>query len=822
MERYICVHGHFYQPPRENAWLEFVELQDSAYPFHDWNERITAECYEPNGMSRILDGENRIEKILNNYAHISFNFGPTLLAWLAEKEPETYRSILDADKESQARFSGHGSAIAQSYNHTILPLSNSRDKYTQILWGIRDFEFRFGRKPEGIWLPETAVDLEVLEILAGLGIRFTILSPYQAKRTRKPRARNWRDASGGAIDPSMPYKVRLPSGKRIAIFFYDGPISQGIAFEHLLDRGEDFANRLTSAFDDTRAWPQIVHIATDGETYGHHHKHGEMALAYALHHIEANNLARITNYGEYLEKHPPTHKAEIWDRTSWSCAHGVERWNSNCGCNSGGNEVWNQEWRKPLREALDWLRDTIAAPFEQRAAELFRDPWDARNDYIQVILDRMPENVDRYFKKHATRDLTCDEQILGLKLMEMQRHAMLMYTSCGWFFDELSGIETTQVIQYAARTLQLFDEIFAQSLEAKFLERLEAAKSNIPEHGDGRRIYERFVRPAMIDRQKVAAHYALSSLFESYPADGQVYCYEVNLEDSRVKEAGRSKLAVGRIRVTSRITRESDVFSFGALHMGDHMMNAGVRAYAGEEDYNNLKTELEDPFKRADFAEVLRILDRHFGESTYSLRSIFHDDRRAILDAITKSTLAEAEAVYRQLFETHAPMMRFVADLRVPLPRAFQMAAEFALNGRMRTAFENADNLDFSRINALLDESRSANVALDGATLGFALKKTIKLLSERLLEKPGNMELIKTLECAAALTRSLPFEVDVWRAQNNYYEMLLRFFPEQLEKSITGDGAAKEWVDHFVALGQNLSIRVDQPAREAAVITGAA
>jgi alpha-amylase/alpha-mannosidase (GH57 family) len=822
MERYICIHGHFYQPPRENAWLEFVELQDSAYPFHDWNERIAAECYAPNGMSRILDGDGRIEKIHNNYAHMSFNFGPTLLAWLAEKEPETYRSILDADKESQGRFSGHGSAIAQAYNHTILPLSNSRDKYTQMLWGIRDFEFRFGRKPEGMWLPETAVDLEVLEMLAGLGVRFTILSPYQAKRTRKPRSRTWREAAGGAVDPSMPYEVRLASGKRIAVFFYDGPISQGIAFERLLDRGEDFANRLTSAFDDTRTWPQIVHIATDGETYGHHHEHGEMALAYAVHHIQANNLAKITNYGEYLEKHPPTHEAEIWERTAWSCAHGVERWNSNCGCNSGGSPGWNQEWRKPLREALDWLRDTIAAPFEQKAADLFRDPWAARNDYIRVILNRMPDNVDAYFKDHAARELSADERILALKLMEMQRHAMLMYTSCGWFFDELSGIETTQVIHYAARTLQLFDEIFGQSVESSFLERLEAAKSNVPEHGDGRRIYERFVRPAMIDRQKVAAHYALSSLFQSYPADGPVYCYEVKLEDSLVKESGRSKVAAGRIRVTSRITRESDVFSFGALHMGDHMMNAGVRAYGGDEAYNTLKAELEDPFQRADFAEVLRILDRHFGESTYSLRSIFHDDRRRILDAITKSTLSEAEAVYRQLFDTHAPMMRFVTDLRVPLPRAFQMAAEFALNGSLRTAFENVDNLDFARINALLDEARAANVALDGATLGFALTNTVKRVSKRLHEKPEDLETIRSLEGAVALTKKVPFDVDVWSAQNNYYEMLQKVFPEQLEKSITGDASAKEWVEHFAALGKDLAIKVEQPALEAAVISGAA
>src|SRR6185436_1444752 len=265
MERYICIHGHFYQPPRENAWLEFVEVQDSAYPFHDWNERITSECYAPNGTSRILDGYNNVVKIVNNYGYISFNFGPTLLAWMADREPDVYRRILEADKESQQRYSGHGSAIAQAYNHTILPLSNSRDKYTQILWGIRDFQYRFGRYPEGMWLPETAVDLETLDILANLGIRFTILSPYQAKRVKRSRGKAWKDVNGGRVDPSTPYIVKTPGGKQIVVFFYDGPISQAIAFEQLLVRGENLAGRLMSAFAPTeRPWPQLVHIATDG------------------------------------------------------------------------------------------------------------------------------------------------------------------------------------------------------------------------------------------------------------------------------------------------------------------------------------------------------------------------------------------------------------------------------------------------------------------------------------------------------------------------------------------------------------------------------
>ncbi|OLC37506.1 MAG: glycoside hydrolase, partial [Acidobacteria bacterium 13_1_40CM_56_16] len=753
-----------------------------------------------------------IVKITNNYAHISFNFGPTLLAWLAEEEPETYRTILEADKESQQRFSGHGSAIAQAYNHTILPLSNSRDKHTQILWGIRDFEFRFGRRPEGMWLPETAVDLEVLDILAGFDIRFTILSPYQAKRTRKLRRRAWRDASGGRIDPSMPYSVRLPSGKRIAVFFYDGPISQAIAFEGLLEKGENLAGRFQSAFSDARSWPQIVHIATDGETYGHHHKKGEMALAYALHHIETNNIAKLTNYGEYLERHPPTHEAEIWERTAWSCVHGVERWNSHCGCNSGRYPNWNQYWRTPLRQAFDWLRDTATARFEQKGREIFEDPWQARNEYINVILNRWPDNVGKFFKEQTTHELSPDERITALKLMEMQRHAMLMYTSCGWFFDELSGIETTQVIQYAARMIQLYQEIFGEPLEPMFLDRLELAKSNVPEHQDGRVVYEKFVRPAMVDRQKVAAHYALISLFENYAEETKAHCYKVQTEDLSAVEAGRSKLIVGRARITSEITEESDVFVFGALYMGDHSMNAGVRAYRGKEEYNALKQELSDPFHRADFPEVIRLLDKHFGESTYSLRSIFYDDQRKILNIIMKSTLTEAEAVYRQLYETHAPMMRFVSDLGVPLPRAFSMAAEFALNSSLRTAFEDSDHIDFTRINALLDEAGANNVTLDGTTLGFALREAIKRLSEEFLENSDNLELMKKLEAAAGLARSLPFDVNVWRSQNHYYQMLQKIYPAWLEKAMAGDSMVREWVYHFVALGQNLSVKVDTPA----------
>ncbi|MFW6150924.1 MAG: DUF3536 domain-containing protein, partial [Chloroflexota bacterium] len=382
MERYVCVHGHFYQPPRENPWLEAVELQDSAYPYHDWNERITAECYAANGVSRILDAEGRITQIVNNYESISFNFGPALLAWMEGHAPEAYRRILEADRASQERFSGHGSALAQCYNHMIMPLANDRDKHTQVLWGIRDFERRFGRKPEGMWLPETAVDLRTLEVLAELGVRFTLLAPRQAKRVREAGAEEWEDVSGGQVDPKTAYTVRLPSGRSLQVLFYDGPVSRAVAFEGLLSDGERFARRLMDAFGQSEEGAQIGHIATDGESYGHHHRYGDMALAYALHTIEREGLARISNYGEYLEKNPPTHEVEIVENSSWSCVHGIERWRSDCGCSTGGHPGWKQAWREPLRQALDWLRDEMASGYEEEAGRLLKDPWHARDEYI--------------------------------------------------------------------------------------------------------------------------------------------------------------------------------------------------------------------------------------------------------------------------------------------------------------------------------------------------------------------------------------------------------------------------------------------------------
>jgi alpha-amylase/alpha-mannosidase (GH57 family) len=813
MERYLCIHGHFYQPPRENPWLEAIEVQPSAYPYHDWNERVSAECYAPNANARILDDRNRIVSIVNNYASMSFNFGPTLLSWLEEKEPDVYAAILAADSDSQRRFSGHGSAIAQPYNHMILPLANARDRRTQALWGVRDFVHRFGRAPEGMWLPETAVNVETLETLAGLGIRFSILAPHQVSHIRKIGDADWGEVRDTGIDPTMGYRVPLPSGRTMALFFYDGPLSRAVAFERLLSSGEDFATRLVGAFSDSRDEAQLVHVATDGETYGHHHRHGDMALAYAIHDIESQRLARLTNYGEFLEKHPPVYEVRIVENTSWSCAHGVERWRSNCGCNSGAHVGWTQAWRAPLREALDWLRDHLASRFEARAAALLSDPWAARDDYIRVILDRSRDNVGKFLREHAPRDLAGADRVTTLKLLELQRHAQLMFTSCGWFFDDIGGIEARQIIQYAGRALQLAGELFEDRLEDGFLERLEKARSNQPEAGDGKRIYDESVRPAMVSLEKVGAHYGVNSLFSDYGETARVYCYSVAREDYRVLTSGRARLALGRASVTSEITGESETVAFGVLHLGDHNLSGGILKYPGPEVYERLVAEIGEPFRRADLTGILRMVDKNFGSGVYGLRFLFRDEQQQVLAVILRSVLTDADAVYRQLYEEHAPLMRFLSSHGIAQPRGFRMAAELALARSLREQLEAAVP-EVARISAILEEAENVGIRFHEDGLGLAVQHTVERLSEALRANPGEPDLLENLDALVRVAHSLPFEVDFWKVQNSYYRMLQQALPEARKAAASGKEGAQEWVDRFLALGERLSVKVD--AREKA------
>jgi len=823
-ERAVCIHGHFYQPPRENPWLEAVEVQDSAYPYHDWNERVTAECYGPNATARILSAEGdaggRIDRIVNNYARISFNFGPTLLSWLEAERPEVYAAILEADRLSAERFSGHGSAMAQAHSHLILPLANRRDKETQIVWGIRDFRHRFGREPEGMWLPETAVDLESLDLMAAHGLRFTILAPHQAARFRKidraddgtsKPAGDWQTV-GGAIDSTRPYLCRLPSGRSIALFFYDGAIAQAVAFEDLLEDGARFTRRLLADFDGDRQEAQLVHIATDGETYGHHHAHGEMALAWTLDALERDDSVRLTNYGEHLEHHPPAHEVEIREGTSWSCSHGIERWRSDCGCHTGGQAGWNQRWRGPLRDALNWLRDDLAPRFERAAGELLHDPWAARDDYIEVMLDRSEERLAEFLHRHAVRDLSEDERIRVRFLMEHQRHALYMFTSCGWFFNDLSGIETVQILQYADRSLQLAERVFQDGFEEGFLERLAHAESNLSSSaggGTGRDVYEHAVRPARVDLIKVAAHYALSTLFEHYPEHARIFCYQADQKAVRTWGSGRSQLAVGRLELASLITGSRKELSFAVLHFGDHHVNGGVRSFQGEEAFEAMVEEVSTAFQSADIAQVVRLLDRSFHELTYTLDSLFTDERRTVLEVILESTREAAEAHHRLLYEDHAPLMQYLSSLGIPLPRALKAAAEVVLNLDLKRAFVDPDS-DLDEVRQKLHETATWHLDLDVPGLSLALQSALEELARSLQGRPRDLELLDRLDARVDLANGLPFRVPLAGTQNAVYRILQGEYRAAAGEAADPEAAA--WAGRLRALAEKLGLRVDANA----------
>lgn len=826
MNRYICIHCHFYQPPRENPWLEAIELQDSAYPYHDWNERITAECYGPNTASRILDSERKIIDIVNNYTKVSFNFGPTLLSWLEKHKPEIYETIIEADKENQKKFSGHGSAIGQVYNHMIMPLANSRDKRIQIIWGIKDFEYRFGRKPEGMWLAEAAVDLETLDLLAKQGIKFTILAPSQAQRIRRIGDKKWKNVTDEKIDPKLPYLCKLPSGRTISLFFYDGPIARDVAFGELLQNGEVLANRLLGAFSENQELPQIVDIATDGETYGHHHRFGDMALAYCLYHIESKNLARITVYGEYLSVFgEPTHEVEIIENSSWSCIHGIERWRSNCGCNTGMHPDWQQEWREPLRRAMDWLRNSLIPIYEAETTNYLKDPWQARDDYISIILNRIEENVERFFAEHAKKELSKPEKVKVLRLLEMERHSMLMYTSCGWFFDEISGIETVQVMQYAARAMQLAKEVAGIDLEGNYIKILEAAQSNLPEFKNGGVVYEKLVKPAVVDSLRVVSHFAISSLFAKYPETVKIYCYTANIDSYDRLEAGTQKLAIGKAKVRSDITWREDTVNFAVLYFGDSNLIGGVGEFGKdesrpsmqepEEQFSQMQEAIKSTFTRNDIPEIIRLMDNYFGTHNYSLWHLFRDEQRKIFNQILDSTLKDIETSFRQIFERDYPILTTLVGLRIPVPKGLLFPAEFILNTDIRRLLESSldgPELDLEKLEKLIAEiknlSPSGGLAVDKTTLGFVASQRIETLMQRVEQTPGDMAQLERVAGLFRILEPLRLDFNLWKAQNVYFAIGKKLYAVMRESAEKGEPNAKKWVEHFDNLSNYLYVKI--------------
>jgi alpha-amylase/alpha-mannosidase (GH57 family) len=767
--RAIVIHGHFYQPPRENPWLEAVEVQDSAAPFHDWNARITAECYAPNTAARRVDRADRILDIVDNFERISFDVGPTLFAWLEREAPAVARAIVSADRVSAAARGGHGNALAQVYNHQIMPLASRADKVTQVQWGLADFRRRFGREAEGLWLPETAADDETLEVLAEAGVKFTILAPGQAHRVRPLAGGAWQEV-GAAIDPSRPYLWRGPRGLTLALFFYDGPISRAIAFEHVLERGEKLAARLTAAFSAERNGPQLVHCATDGESYGHHFRFGEMALASALEQLAGDATVELTNYGAFLAAHPPTWEAQIQQGSSWSCAHGVERWRADCGCRVRGD--WHQRWRAPLREALDWLRDLVDPFYAARAGVWLRDPWAARDAYVGVVLDRSPAELDAFLHEHQRGPLDAAARLETRRLLELQRNRMLMYTSCGWFFDEISSLEPVQVLRYAAQALQYLRDLGGGHREPEFEQWLSAAPSNVAEYGDGGEVYRCLVKPTVVDLRRVVAHYAITDLFVDHPDDAAVHAYRVARLDQARDAYGGTTLRIAHVRVQSQITGEAWEAMYALLHFGGHDMTCALRAWEGRAAYDRMKEDLLRRFAHHSLADMVRGLDEFFPGEPYALPHLFLDERRQVLARVIGAVLDKHEETYRRIWAENHKLVRYLRQADAPIPEALAIVARHVLEQEARAELARLGDGGAlpERAAELVREARALGLTLDLAPATPALRRAVLGALDAVAAEPGAAR-VAAVQRLVQEAGALGVDFGLWEVQNRLFEI---------------------------------------------------
>jgi hypothetical protein len=776
-DRWVCIHGHFYQPPRENPWLDAIEPQPSAHPYPDWNERITAECYRPNAAARIVDGDGRIVQIVDNYARMSFNVGPTLMSWFQTTAPDVHRALVAADQKSLARF-GHGSAMAQAYNHVIMPLASARDRATQVRWGIADFRHRFGRAPEGMWLPECAVDTPSLEALAAEGIAFTILAPHQARRVRPPGGA-WQ-----AVDTTRAYKCALPSGRSIDLFFYDGPTSRAIAFEQLTADGPRFLDRLADGSG-------LRHVATDGETYGHHHRYGDMGLAWVLDTLDRGGRVgtRLTNYAAFRAAEPATWECEIVENSSWSCAHGVERWRSDCGCNSGGHAGWKQAWRAPLRAALDWLRGRADDVFE-RALD---DGWAARDSYIDVVLDR-------------GKALAHDSRTL--ELLEMQRNAMLMYTSCGWFFDELSGIETVQILRYAARVCELAERHGSGPLEPEFVERLAAARSNLERYRDGRGVWQECVAPSRVGLAKVAAHWACATVIAGHvePA-APVYSYDVVPRDQELRRTGKAMLLTAVVECTSQVTRESAELAVAVLHLGEHNLSGGVQPFRDAAAWGAVVAELTDAFGSADLVAAQRAVDRFAGASSFSLGTLFGKERDRAISQILSTVLRDAESAFRSIYDEHAPLMRYLVKASITVPETFRDAGGLVLRHRILEALRR-DAPTYDDVRAVMAEAAQVHVDLDVPEVAYAAGEALHRMLDRFANASDAL-LLEQLAMMAEIAARMESRVDLWHTQNTCVALRERRLPEWRRRGAAGDERAARLAAAFARLCAAVHVYVE-------------
>ncbi|HIK03997.1 MAG TPA: DUF3536 domain-containing protein [Trichormus sp. M33_DOE_039] len=863
---YVTVHGHFYQPPRENPYLDAIERQPSAAPFHDWNERIHWECYRPNAFARVLNDRGEVLGIVNNYEYMSFNIGPTLMSWLERYDVEVYQRILEADAKSCQRLNGHGNAIAQVYNHIIMPLANEQDKYTQIRWGKADFRSRFGRDPEGMWLAETAVDYATIEALVAEGIRFIVLAPSQAQRCRPFTTKDdpqpeWHEVGGSQIDPTRPYRCYLKGDRGLGnlsdqlpipnsqcpyidVFFYDGPISRDMGFSDVVYNSHHFAGRIGAAVRGDHRQSQLISVATDGETFGHHKKGTEKTLAYAFIAEFPQHDWTVTNFAHYLSLNPPTWEVELKSVTAWSCAHGVDRWQDDCGCGGEGG-VWHQKWRRPLRNALNWLRDQLIEVYEEYGKQFLRDPWLARDEYIEVIRDRSAANVSRFLSRHQTHRLNAAEQVDALRLLEMQRHALLMYTSCGWFFEELSRPEGTQILRYAARALELAGDVAGVQLEKGFIKRLGLAPSNVENFKHGAEVYRQLVQTAQISFKQVASHYAITSIFNGQgstlktqqPAQfsahstvspkqysthqKHVYCYTINEIDYQLQRMGALTLAVGNLKLVSDITWESENLVFAVLHLGGWDFHCCIQLFTGRRNYSQLKEKLFAALQQASAAQTILVMTQMFSGEAYNLQNLFAEERHRIMRLLSQETLIRLDQLYTQAYrDNYGVLVAFHRD-ELTVPQELQVAAEIALGYRCMNILRSLEQ-DITEpglvwnhtveLEAIATEAKHLRCSLNIPEGKQILEQLILRLLWRLLHD-SNGSFTTDIECLERLidvAYQLNIGISLHQSQELYFSCL---YSQIMPLCLTSPEDSNQ-CQNLLKLGQKLMVDVSKIASQ--------
>jgi hypothetical protein len=742
---HLAVHGHFYQPPRENPWTEDVPVEPSAAPYHDWNERITAEAYRPNAHARIVDDRGRVMAIVNDYELLSFNIGPTLASWLEANHPDLYALVLDADRRC-------GSAIAQAYNHMILPLATERDIRTQVRWGLADFQRRFGRRAAGLWLPETAVNDVVLRVLVEEGVGFTILAPSQADRP---------------VGPGRIYRWTHPGGVgQVALVFYDGPLSHDLAFGIGSQPASTFVERAIAAAPDG-----LVVLATDGETFGHHHRFGERAIAYALA-VEAPRHGVATGpIAASVKQHRPAESIGVVE-SAWSCAHGVGRWARDCGCSTGGQPGWSQAWRAPLRAALDLVRDHAASVFEDLGSTVLRDPWAARDAYIAVVLDDAKRSLFLTKRLRPGADAT-----LALTLLEAQRHAMLMYTSCGWFFDDVAGLEAVQVLRYAARCMDLLREAGDDTpLEDKFLDVLDGAVSNDPTEGSGRQVWARHVEPARVTPARVVAHVALLEVLDGRAPLPVTAGHEVSVGDHTYAERGALGLGCGRVTLVHRRTRRTHTYVYAAMHLGALDVVGACRPAGAAADDDALFDELRAAFGAGTrLTHLLRLVADGFGPEEFDVSAALPDVPDPLLATAARNLADRFGAELDRLFSDHRAVFSTLTAAGQPLPEELRAPAQLALARRLEADLVDiaaiGDRLALASAESVVAEATDAGVRLDVPLVRAAADAALLALVRRALQSGADAD-VSAAAALLDLARHAGVTVDLARAQEAVYQRL--------------------------------------------------